>query len=403
MKGLSVLAIITACSLSLSFLAKAQPASAVPEIEPNDSFTSKQVLPLGTSTVDGELSSTSLGGDLDFFTFSGLEVGSLFTAEITSAAFDPLLALLDDFGTPPPETNDDQADNNVLSLLTGRVPASGSLNFAVSGLRDRELLGDHFESGSYSLLLNTSPFPGLSTNPTLLNGGFETGDFTGWTTLGETNIETSAFGSGPTQGTSQASLSTEGATFASSIIEEFLGLEIGSLTNFGIPLDPFLRSPDGEPFPGGIATQGSAIRQTFTANAGDILTFDWNFLSNEPALFPPSNDFSFVSISSLQDLAGALDQRFQPVISPMTRFFQETGFQPFSFTVPTTGTYTLGIGVTDWRDTTKDSVLLVDNVQLASVPEPTSTLGLLAFGALGAGSVLKRKQRHKGEAVITRS
>ena len=86
----------------------------------------------------------------------------------------------------------------------------------------------------------------------------------------------------------------------------------------------------------------------------------------------------------------------------MTRFFQETGFQPFSFTIPTTGTYTLGIGVTDWRDTTKDSVLLVDNVQLASVPEPTSTLGLLAFGALGAGSVFKRKQRHKGEAVITR-
>jgi hypothetical protein len=398
MKGLSVLAIITACSLSLSFLAKAQPASAVPEIEPNDSFTSKQVLPLGTSTVDGELSSTSLGGDLDFFTFSGLEVGSLFTAEITSAAFDPLLALLDDFGTIL-ERNDDQADNNVLSVLTGRVPASGSLNFAVSGLRDRELVGDHFESGSYSLLLNTSPFPGLSTNPTLLNGGFETGDFTGWTTLGETRIETSAFGSGPTQGTSQALLSTEGATFASSIIEEFLGLEIGSLTNFGIPLDPF-RLPNGDPFPGGIATQGSAIRQTFTANAGNILTFDWNFLTNEPSLFPSLNDFSFVSISSLSDLASTT---FPAVISPMTRFFQETGFQPFSFTIPTTGTYTLGIGVTDWRDTTKDSVLLVDNVQLASVPEPTSTLGLLAFGALGAGSVLKRKQRHKGEAVITRS
>jgi hypothetical protein len=399
MKGLSVLAIITACSLSLSFLAKAQPASAVPEIEPNESFTSKQVLPLGTSTVDGELSSTSLGGDLDFFTFSGLEVGSLFTAEITSAAFDPLLALLDDFGTIL-ERNDDQADNNVLSVLTGRVPASGSLNFAVSGLRDRELLGDHFESGSYSLLLNTSPFPGLSTNPTLLNGGFETGDFTGWTTLGETRIETSAFGSGPTQGTSQALLSTEGATFASSIIEEFLGLEIGSLTNFGIPLDPFPPLPNGDPFPGGIATQGSAIRQTFTANAGNILTFDWNFLTNEPSLFPSLNDFSFVSISSLSDLASTT---FPAVISPMTRFFQETGFQPFSFTIPTTGTYTLGIGVTDWRDTTKDSVLLVDNVQLASVPEPTSTLGLLAFGALGTGSVLKRKQRHKGEAVITRS
>jgi len=397
MKGLSVLAIITACSLSLSFLAKAQPASAVPEIEPNESFTSKQVLPLGTSTVDGELSSTSLGGDLDFFTFSGLEVGSLFTAEITSAAFDPLLALLDDFGTIL-ERNDDQADNNVLSLLTGRVPASGSLNFAVSGLRDRELLGDHFESGSYSLLLNTSPFPEPSTNATLINGGFETGDFTGWTTLGETSIETSAFGSGPTQGTSQASLSTAGAAFAGSIIEEFLGLQAGSLNNLGTSLDPFTNAPF--PFPPGSATQGSAIRQTFTANAGNILTFDWNFLTNEPSLFPSLNDFSFVSISSLSDLASTT---FPAVISPMTRFFQETGFQPFSFTIPTTGTYTLGIGVTDWRDTTKDSVLLVDNVQLASVPEPTSTLGLLAFGALGAGSVLKRKQRHKGEAVITRS
>jgi len=392
MKGLSVLAIITACSLSLSFLAKAQPASAVPEIEPNDSFTSKQVLPLGTSTVDGELSSTSLGGDLDFFTFSGLDVGSLFTAEITSAEFDPLLRWLDDSGNRL-AINDDKSDNSVLSLLTGRVPESGILNFAVSGLRDIDLTGNHFESGSYSLSLNTFPFPEPSTNATLINGGFETGDFTGWTTLGETSIETSAFGSGPTQGTSQASLSTEGAAFAGSIIEEFLGLDPGSLDNLGTSLD-FL------PFPGGVASQGSAIRQTFTANAGDLLTFDWNFLTNDPSLFPTFNDFSFVSISSLSDLASTT---FPAVISPMTRFFQETGFQPFSFTIPTTGTYTLGIGVTDWRDTTKDSVLLVDNVQLASVPEPTSTLGLLAFGALGAGSVLKRKQRHKGEAVITRS
>jgi hypothetical protein len=399
MKGLSVLAISTACSLSLSFLAKAQPASAVPEIEPNDSFTSKQVLPLGTSTVDGELSSTSLGGDLDFFTFSGLEVGSLFTAEINSDVVDPLLGLLDDSGNIL-AINDDKADNSVLSVLTGKVPESGILNFGVSGLRDLNLTGDHFESGSYSLSFNTIPFPEPSTNATLINGGFETGDFTGWTTLGETSIETSAFGSGPTQGTSQASLSTAGAVFAGSIIEEFLGLEIGSLTNFGIPLDPF-RLPNGDPFPGGIATQGSAIRQTFTAEAGDILTFDWNFLTNEPALFPALNDFSFVSISSLSALASTTFPPAAPF--SMTQFFQETGFQPFSFTIPTTGTYTLGIGVTDWRDSTIDSGLLVDNVNLTPVPEPTSALSVLAFGALGAGSVLKRKQRQKADEMKSRS
>jgi hypothetical protein len=396
MKILSVLAIGTACSIALSCLATAQPASAVPEIEPNNSFDTRQVLPSGTSTVDGELSYENV----DFFTFSGLEVGSLFTAEITSALFDPLLGLLDDSGNIL-AINDDEADNSVLSLLTGRVPESGILNFGVSGLRDINLTGDHFESGSYSLSLKTFTVPEPSPNATILNGGFETGNFTGWTTLGETNIETAGFGSGPTEGTFQALLSTGGATFAGSIIEEFLGLEAGSLTNLGKRLDPF-------PFPNGKAAQGSAIRQTFTANVGDILTFDWNFLTNEVP-FPAINDFSFVSISSLGELA---DAKSATNIFPTTQFYGETGFKTFSFTIPTTGTYTLGIGVTDWQtsafptdltDSFVDSGLLVDNVNLTSVPEPTSVFSVLAFGALGAGSMLKRKQRHKGEAVTSRS
>jgi hypothetical protein len=390
MKVLSVLAISTTCSISLSFLATAQPASAVPKSGSNDSFDTRQLLPSGTSTVDGELSDE----DVDFFTFSSLDVGSLFTAEITSAAIDPLLGLLDDSGNIL-EINDDKADNSVLSLLTGRVPESGILNFAVSGLRDIDLTGNHFESGSYSLSLNTFSFPEPSTNATFLNGGFEIGNFAGWTTLGETSIETAGFGSGPTEGTFQALLLTGGATFSGSIIEEFLRLEAGSLDNLGNSLD-FI------PFPGGSATQGSAIRQTFTANAGDTLTFNWNFLTND-AVFPSFNDFSFVSISSLSELA---DTMFPAVISPMTQFFQETGFQTFSFTIPTTETYTLAIGVTDWRDSTVDSGLFVDNVTLTSVPnpitsvpEPTSVLSVLAFGALGAGSVFKRKQRQKAGVV----
>jgi hypothetical protein len=390
MKKLSVLAISSACSISLSFIATAQPASAVPENESNNSFATRQILPSDTSTVDGQLESEGV----DFITFSGLEVGSLFTAQIDSEVFDPLLGLLDDSGNIL-AINDDKADNSVLSLLTGRVPESGILNFAVSGLRDISLTGNHFESGTYSLLLDTFPFPEPSTNATLINGGLETGDFRGWTTLGETSIETSAFGSDPTEGTYQALLSTGGATFSGSIIEEFLGLEAGSLDNLGNNLD-FI------PFPRGSATQGSAIRQTFTANAGDTLTFNWNFLTND-AVFPSFNDFSFVSISSLSELA---DTMFPAVISPMTQFFQETGFQTFSFTIPTTETYTLGIGVTDWRDSTVDSGLFVDNVTLTSVPdpitsvpEPTSVLSVLAFGALGAGSVLKRKQRQKAGVV----
>ena len=42
----------------------------------------------------------------------------------------------------------------------------------------------------------------------LTNGGFETGNFFGWSTVGNARIETAAFGTGPTEGVFQALLST---------------------------------------------------------------------------------------------------------------------------------------------------------------------------------------------------
>jgi hypothetical protein len=40
----------------------------------------------------------------------------------------------------------------------------------------------------------------------------------------------------------------------------------------------------------GDATSGSAIRQAFLAEAGDILTFDWNFLTDEGTPSFPNPD-----------------------------------------------------------------------------------------------------------------
>lgn len=222
----------------------------------------------------------------------------------------------------------------------------------------------------------------LSANPALaiVNGSFETGDFTPWTTIGNTSIQTAAFGSGPTDGNFQALLST--GLFSPvpvSDIETFLGLTAGSLAT--IPNLPNVETP----------TEGSAIQQTFTAYAGDVLTFDWNFLTDE---FTSSNsgtfnDFSFVSIAQMVD--GLADTNFPLFIDSLTPFDEETGFQSFSYTFETSGTFSLGLGVLDEDDTIFDSGLLIDNVQLTSVPEPASILGLLALGALGTGAAFKKK------------
>ncbi|NEQ87958.1 MAG: PEP-CTERM sorting domain-containing protein [Moorea sp. SIO2I5] len=222
----------------------------------------------------------------------------------------------------------------------------------------------------------------LSANPALaiVNGSFETGDFTEWATIGNTSIETAAFGSGPTDGDFQALLTTDFGSVPVSDLETFLGLTAGSLAT--IPNLPNVGTP----------TEGSAIQQTFTAHAGDVLSFDWNFLTNEStSSFTPEvfNDFSFVSIAKMVD--GLADTNSPLFITSLTRFFQETGFQSFSYTFETSGSFSLGIGVFDEDDTAFSSGLLIDNIELTSVPEPASILGLLALGALGTGTAFKKK------------
>lgn len=322
--------------------------SRVFEKEPNNFFDQSQLIPRSIRNVNGKIENN----DVDFFRFSHLQAGNLFIAQVNSNRFDPLLGWVDNSGKI--QFNDDQSDRSVLPILTGKIPASGNLDLAVTGLRDINLTGDHFESGQYTLSLQTFTLPTSSTNPTLLNGGFETGNFAGWTTLGESSIQTSAFGSSPSEGWFEALLSTGGATFADSILEEFLGLDSGSL-------DQIAKQSTGI----NEATEGSAIRQTFTAKAGDILSFDWNFLHNIdiPELPGIFNDFAFVSINSVSTLANATSPL---LMTSMTPFSQETGFQTFSFTIPTTGQYSLGIGVVDVGDRTVDSGLLVDNVTLTS-------------------------------------
>ncbi|MBD2362419.1 PEP-CTERM sorting domain-containing protein [Anabaena minutissima FACHB-250] len=61
----------------------------------------------------------------------------------------------------------------------------------------------------------------------------------------------------------------------------------------------------------------------------------------------------------------------------------------------TAGTYTLGFGVVDVGDTTVNSALLVDNVKLTPVPEPTTMFGILMGMGFGYAAKLRFSPQQK--------
>jgi hypothetical protein len=115
-----------------------------------------------------------------------------------------------------------------------------------------------------------------------------------------------------------------------------------------------------------------SMSQTFTAEVGDVVSFDWNFLTNKATHLnepdtPPNpelNDLAFVTIVTPSLVA---DTAFWPFSLSQTALSGETGFRRFSFTIPATGTYTLSIGMVDVGDGGGLSGLLVDNVSLTPV------------------------------------
>ena len=112
---------------------------------------------------------------------------------------------------------------------------------------------------------------------------FESGDFTGFDTIGIATIEDASFGVQPTDGNTQALLST-GDGFVVPMenvveIETALNLDPGTLSGLG-------------------GTNGSALALEFFGIEGETISFDYSFLTNE---FTPNvgfNDFAVVSLSS---------------------------------------------------------------------------------------------------------
>jgi hypothetical protein len=60
-------------------------------------------------------------------------------------------------------------------------------------------------------------------------------------------------------------------------------------------------------------------------------------------------------------------------------FVLETHYLTFSIAIAAAGNYTLGIGVVDGTTSDVPSALLIDNIQLLPIPEP-STFALVVIG-----------------------
>ena len=100
-----------------------------------------------------------------------------------------------------------------------------------------------------------------------VNGGFESGDLTGWNTVGDVSVRGTILGVTPPEGSFQVLLTTRTGAGAVDIAmtEAAMGLQADTL------LDIFDTAGISS---GSGPEQGSAIQQTFSANAGATLTFD---------------------------------------------------------------------------------------------------------------------------------
>jgi hypothetical protein len=217
----------------------------------------------------------------------------------------------------------------------------------------------------------------------LVNQGFETGDLTGWSTIGtvvaagQTNVTTNNgtnYLISPND-TTMAFLDSLGADIAD--IESFFGLSSGTFVSAVGPVPDFGGEDGGEGGDGGplevnamveaiddpelsdiLLTNGSAISQSFMGNMGDVVSMSWNYAARD---YIPFTDpaFSVLIAPDGTAMVDVLASTTGPGL--VTGSDGISGVFTFAEQLSQTGEYTLGFAVINSGDTILDATLFIDD------------------------------------------
>ena len=209
--------------------------------------------------------------------------------------------------------------------------------------------------------------------------GFESGTMAGWSVSGAGHVNTASMGITPTGGTYLGELETTGNLTTSSAAISLLN--VSSTDVYNLVLD--------------VPLNGTVIYRSVTVSAGDTLSFDWNFISDELDESSTFNDFAFWTVfdgtTGVPYLLGArnLGISYWDSTSPPPGFDGQMGWHTESYTFSAAGTYEIGFAAFNVGDHGHNSALLLDNITLPDpVPEPASLVGLV-----GAGLFIARRRR----------